>query len=121
MSENNGKNSFDGRREILTNDTSNEIKADAEVETKLGLSMLGKVALSVLVAVSLIISISCLMRFNQLETERKELEAELAEYNEAIRELQDIINSPMDDEYIIQQAKDKLGYYFPDENIYYQD
>ena len=121
MSENNGKNSFDDRHEIVVNDAPDAVKADVEVETKLGLSMLGKVALGVLVAVSLIISISCLMKFNQLETERSELEAELAEYNEAIRELQDIINSPMDDEYIIQQAKDKLGYYFPDENIYYQD
>ena len=121
MSEKDGKNSFDDRLEIAVNETSGSTSNDAEIETKLGLSMLGKVALSVLIAVSLIISISCLMKFNQLEAERKELEAELAEYNEAIREIQEIINSPMDDEYIIQQAKDKLGYYFPDENIYYQD
>lgn len=121
MSDNDGKNSFDERSEIVASDMSDEIKVDVEGETKLGLSMLGKVALGVLVAVSLIISISCLMKFNQLETQRKELEAELDVYNEAIRELQEIINSPMDDEYIIQQAKDKLGYYFPDENIYYQD
>ncbi len=121
MSEKDGKNLFDDRREIVTASPSESIQTDKDVETKLGLSMLAKVALSVLVAVSLIISISCLMKFNQLETERKELEAELAEYNDVIRELQDIINSPMDDEYIIEQAKDKLGYYFPDENIYYPD
>ena len=121
MSEKDGKNSFDDRQEIVISETSGTAASDTDIETKLGLSMLGKVALSILIAVSLIISISCLMKFNQLETERKELEAELAEYNEAIRELQEIINSPMDDEYIIQQAKDKLGYYFPDENIYYQD
>ncbi len=121
MSANEGKNPFERQQELVESNVPEPSSREAEQETKLGLSMLGKVALGVVVMVSLIISISCLMRFNQLETERKELEAELHQYNEAIRELQDIINSPMDDEYIIQQAKDKLGYYFPDENIYYQD
>lgn len=121
MSATDGKNSFDDHREIVSSDAPDPIKVDVEVEAKLGLSMLGKVALGVVVMVSLIISISCLMKFNQLEEERKALEADLKKYNDVIGELQDIINSPMDDEYIIQQAKDKLGYYFPDENIYYQD
>lgn len=103
-------------------DTDAEDPARAkEHDDKLGRSMLSKVALAVVVLVSLIISISCLMQFNRLETQRKELEAELSEYNEAIRELQEIINSSDDKEFIIQQAKDKLGYYFPDENIYYRD
>ena len=126
MSEHNGNNSIVSRdhkdhRELAETSVSEPLQSEAELETKLGLSMLGKLALSVVVIVSLIISISCLMKFNQLEEEREDLKAELNVYNEAIRELQEIINSPMDDEFIIQQAKDKLGYYFPDENIYHQD
>ncbi|MBQ9780607.1 MAG: septum formation initiator family protein [Clostridia bacterium] len=120
MSANKGNTPMD-ENQALTQNVAEPQAKENEQEAKLGLSMLAKVALGVMVLVSLIISISCLMQFNRLEVERKELEAELAEYNEAIRELQEIINSPMDDEYIIQQAKDKLGYYFPDENIYYQD
>jgi len=121
MSENHGKNPIEEPQDLIESPSSGFPTNEAEKDTKLGLSMLGKVALGVVVLVSLIISISCLMRFNQLEAERKELEAELDQYNDAIRELQDIINSPMDDEFIIQQAKDKLGYYFPNENIYYPD
>ena len=122
MSLKDGKNPLEQPNELSSEMPSTPVPEDnVEGETKLGLSMLAKVALAVVILVSLIISISCLMKFNQLETQRKELEAELDIYNEAVRELQDIINSPMDDDYIIQQAKDKLGYYFPDENIYYQD
>ena len=121
MAENNGNNSLDGRRELTETSVSEPLQQEAERETKLGLSMLGKIALGVVVMVSLIISISCLMKFNQLEEERKELEADLKKYNEVIGELQEVINSPMDDEFIIQQAKDILGYHLPDENIYHQD
>ena len=121
MSDNNGNNSVDRSHALTDPAVSEPLRQETEREAKLGLSMLGKIALGVVIIVSLIISISCLMKFNQLEEERKALESELKVYNEAIRELQDIINSPMDDEFIIEQAKDKLGYYFPDENIYHQD
>lgn len=121
MSVDHGQNPLDENRELTEiRDTDSE-RQETEKETKLGLSMLAKVALGVVVSVSLIISISCLMKFNQLEKERKELQAELEVYNKAIEELQYIINSPEDDEYIIAEAKKKLGLYFPDENIYYQD
>ena len=121
MSPTNGKNPLENKQAIVELHEDEKVRDDTEREKQLGLSMLAKLALSVVVIVSLIISISCLMRFNQLEEERKALEEELAAYNKVIGELQYIINSPEDDEYIIQQAKEKLGYYFPDENIYYQD
>ena len=121
MSATNGKNPLENKQDLVELHESEQVRNDTEREKKLGLSMLAKLALSVVVIVSLIISVSCLMRFNQLEEERKALEKELAAYNKVIGELQYIINSPEDDEYIIQQAKEKLGYYFPDENIYYQD
>ena len=121
MAEKDGKNLYEPQ-DLTLNQTSEGVPpTESEHEAKLGLSMLGKVALSVVIMVSLVISISCLMKFNQLEQERKSLEEELRKYNEAIGELQNIINSPLDDEYIIEQAKEKLGYYFPDENIYHQD
>ena len=121
MSDNHGKNPLDENHELTEVQEVDSTRQDTDSETKLGLSMLAKVALGVVVSVSLIISISCLMKFNQLEKEREELKAELELYNRAIGELQYIINSPEDDEYIIEEAKKKLGLYFPDENIYYQD
>jgi len=74
----------------LVSPASEQPAPQVDQDEKLGLSMLAKVALAVVVLVSLIISISCLMQFNRLEEQRKELEAELSEYNEAIRELQEI-------------------------------
>ena len=93
----------------------------AEKDAKLGFSMLSKVTLGIVIIVSLIISISCLMQFNQLEQEMKDVREDLDKKNEYIREMQDILNSEMDDEYIVEQAKEKWGMYFPDEEIFYQD
>lgn len=120
MSENHGKNSFD-EQELTESPASEAVPKEDEHEYKLGLSMLGKVALGIVVSVSLIISISLLMKFNQQKNEITALKEELKEANEVMGELQHIFNSPMDDEYIIEQARDKLGLAFPDEDIFYQD
>ena len=93
----------------------------AEKDAKLGFSMLSKVTLAIVIIVSLVISISCLMQFNQNKQDIEDLKKDLQKRNEYIREMQDILNSEMDDEYIIEQAKDKFGHYFPDEEIFYQD
>ena len=93
----------------------------SERDAKLGFSMLAKVTLGVVIIASLIICISCLMQFNQNKQDIEDLKKDLEKRNEYIREMQDILNSDMDDEYIIRQAKEKLGYYFPDEEIFYQD
>ena len=120
MSDQSGKNSFE-QQELSENQASEAMQSEADQDSKLGLSMLGKVALGVVVSVSLIISISCLMKFNQLNEEKKVLKEELEQYNEVMGELQHIFNSAMDDEQIIEEARDKLGLAFPDEDIYYQD
>ena len=121
MSNENGKNSYEEPDALTEVNDSASAPTEAEQEAKLGLSMLAKVALGVVVSVSLIISISCLMKFNRLEQERKALEEDLKKHNEAIGELQHVINSPEDESYIISEAKRIFGYYFPDENIYHQD
>ena len=93
----------------------------AEVEKKLGVSMLMKIALSVLLVSSLIISISCLMQANQLRRETEELQAEVDNYNERIKKLKYYLEKEVDDEYIAKYAREYLNMYFPDEEIYYQD
>ncbi len=92
-----------------------------ENERRLGLSMLMKVALAAVVISSLVISISCVMRANQLEKQSRELEQQLDEYNEKIKRLVYYINKEVDDEYIIEYAREYLDLYFPDEDIYYND
>ncbi len=90
-------------------------------EHRLGVSMLTKLALAAVVLSSLIISISCLMKANQLSNRAEELEAEVSEYNEKIKQLKYFINKEVDEEYIIEYAREYLNMHFPDEEIYYND
>ena len=109
------------RDEVVSTQDTPSPRDVAEKDTKLGFSMLSKVTLGIVIIVSLVISISCLMQFNQNKQDIEDLKKDLQKRNEYIREMQDILNSEMDDEYIIEQAKDKFGHYFPDEEIFYQD
>ncbi len=47
--------------------------------------------------------------------------ATLEEINAQYAKLQALINSSENKEYIVRVAKDRLGLYFPDEEIYYND
>lgn len=93
----------------------------AESERKLGLSMLMRLALAVVVVTSLVISISCVMHHNQMEAEKAELEAKLADCNQDIAEMQYLINAPVDKNYVARIARERLNMYYPDEVIYYSD
>lgn len=86
-----------------------------------GVSMLTRLALAVVVIVSLIICITSLMRYNKLEEERAELEAQIDVYDKDIAEKEYLIDAPIDDDYIVRIARDKLGLFFPDEVVYYND
>ncbi len=105
---------------VVTNEEDPKPRS-AENEQKLGISMLMKIALSAVVIASLVISISCLMKANQLAAQTDELKAEVAEYNEKIKRLKYYINAEVDDEYIIEYAREYLDMYFPDEDVYYND
>ena len=94
---------------------------DAETEKSLGKSMLIKVALASVLVASLIISIANLMVTNQLRDQTDEYQAEIDDYKEKINRLKYYINKEVDDEYIIEYAREYLDMYFPDEEIYYND
>lgn len=55
-----------------------------------------------------------------IETETK-LEAQKEAYEEEIERLKSELERPMDDEYIMRVAREKLNYYLPDEIIFYND
>ena len=92
-----------------------------ESEKSLGRSMLMKVALASLLVASLIISISNVMRSNQLRAQAEEMQAEYDKLKEENRKLQYFLNKEVDEDYIIEYARDVLGMYFPDEDVYYND
>jgi cell division protein FtsB len=90
-------------------------------EKNLGKSMIMKVALASVLLASLVISIANLMRTNQLRDQTDEYQAEIKDYKEKIARLKYYINKDVDDEYIIEYAREYLDMYFPDEEIYYND
>ena len=92
-----------------------------ETDKRVGRSMLMKVALASVVVAALIISIANLMVTNQLRAQTDEYEAEIKDYKEKIARLKYYINKEVDDEYIIEYAREYLDMYFPDEDIYYND
>ncbi len=83
-----------------------------------------RVLLGVLVVVAIGVFANSAMKYNALLEEQKALEEELAEYREMkeeLEELQALLNRGEDYEYIVKYAKEHLGLYFPDEEIFYND
>ena len=97
------------------------LESSTKSEKNLGRSMLMKVALASVLVASLVISIANLMRTNQLRDQTDEYQAEIKDYKEKIARLKYYINKDVDDEYIIEYAREYLDMYFPDEEIYYND
>lgn len=93
----------------------------SDSEKSLGKSMLMKVALASVLVASLIISIANLMVTNQLRDQTDEMQAEYDRLKEENRRLQYFLNKEVDEDYIIEYARDVLGMYFPDEDVYYND
>ena len=52
---------------------------------------------------------------------KAKLEKEKAALTDEIDELKYLIDCPMDYDYIVRVAREKLGLYLPDETIYYND
>ena len=109
----------DGNNQV--NVTVTQQVAPPESEKSLGKSMLMKVALATLLVAALIISIANVMRVNQLRAQSEELKAEYERLREENKKLQYFLNKEVDEDYIIEYARDVLGMYFPDEDVYYND
>ena len=52
---------------------------------------------------------------------KKEKEAYLEQLDDDVEQLRYLLKAPLDDEYKIRIAREKLGMCFPDEIIYYTD
>ncbi len=68
---------------------------------------------------SIFIFATRLMKYNELRKEKEKLDEEIEQSQEEIDKLNRDIAAPMDDEYIIKVAREKLNLYFPDETIFY--
>jgi cell division protein FtsB len=61
------------------------------------------------------------MQYNETMDKKAENEAYIAELKDDIQRLQYMVDAPLDDEFKIRIAREKLGMCFPDEIIFYSN
>ena len=87
------------------------------------LTLLVRILIGVLAVVSLVVFASSLMKYNALEEEKQaqiERLESLGVEKERIEEMERLKKENYF-EYVVRTAREKLGLYFPDEEIYYSD
>jgi cell division protein FtsB len=80
-----------------------------------------RLLLAVLLIASLTAFITGLMKYSELQREKEVLEGKVDEYEAEVEELEYFLGAPIDYEYIIKIAKEKLNLFLPDEIIYHND
>lgn len=61
------------------------------------------------------------MQYNEAMEKKLEKEAYVIELKNEIQRLEYMLDAPLDDEFKIRIAREKLGMCFPDEIIFYSD
>ncbi len=83
------------------------------------MSVLVRSFVALLLVFSVVFFLWSIMKYNKINDQKKENEKYIAELNDEIEELQYLVDMPLDDEYKIRVARERLGMCFPDEVIFY--
>lgn len=62
-----------------------------------------------------------IMKYNEIMEQKKEKEAYIVELNDDIDRLEYLVDAPLNDQYKIRVAREKLGMCFPDEIIFHTE
>ena len=104
------------------NDDSEKLVSDIKESISAPLAgTLLKLLLGILVIAALVMFVTGMIKYGQLSQESKRLEQEAEAYRAEIEEIEYLIDSPVDYEYIIRIARERLGMYLPDERVYHND
>lgn len=77
------------------------------------------VFLALLLVFSIVYFLWSLMQYNEAMDKKEEKEQYVAELKDDIQRLRYMVDAPLDDDFKIRIAREKLGMCFPDEIIYY--
>ena len=77
--------------------------------------------ISILLIFSVVFFVWSVMRYNRIQEQKKDKEKYLAQLTQKIDELEYLVDMPLDDEYKIRIARERLGMCFADEIIFYTD
>ena len=84
-----------------------------------------KVILRLIPALLLVASIAMfvtgIMKYDELQRKKNELEDRMENIEYEIYELEYLLDSPVDYDYIVRVAREKLGLHLPNEIVYYND
>ena len=99
----------------------NEQSVHVDESTKSSLKVLFRCGLIAIVVITLCTFVSGVMIYNANQEKIKELEQQIENKQEQVDELQFLLDSPIDFDYIVRIAREKLGLHFPDETIFHKD
>ncbi len=85
------------------------------------IKVITRLLLAVLLISSLAAFVTGLMRYSELKREKEVLEQKVEEYEAEVEKFEYLIDCPVDYDYIVRVAKEKLNLYLPDEIIYHND
>ncbi|MBQ8408866.1 MAG: septum formation initiator family protein [Clostridia bacterium] len=80
-----------------------------------------RLLLAILLVTSLGMFVTGIMKYNEFQREKEVLLERRDELQDEIDELRYLIDCPVDYDYIVRVAKQKLGLHLPDEIVYYND
>ena len=106
-----------------TQESQNHNPAHPETQRRDAFRMpfLFRLLLGVMLVLSFVFFATKLMEYNRLKQATEGVNEEIREHESNVDELKYLIDSPVDDAYIIRVAREKLGLVFPDEEIFYND
>ena len=98
-----------------------EQRNPVDESTLSSLKVLFRCGLIAIVVISLCTFVSGVMIYNANQERIKELEQQIEDKQEQVDELKFLLDSPIDFDYIVRIAREKLGLHFPDEIIFHKD
>lgn len=78
-----------------------------------------RIFLAFLLVFSVVYFLWSLMQYNETMEKAEEKEAYIVELKDDVQRLQYLVDAPLDDEFKIRIAREKLGMCFPDEIIFH--
>ena len=86
---------------------------------KTAASMLIQGFLVLLFVFAVVFFLWSMMRYNEKISQTEEKKAKIAQLSDEIEEMQYLVDAPLDDDYKMRIAREKLGMCFPDEIIFH--
>ena len=90
-------------------------------DRKSKVNMIVRIFLGFLLVFAIVYFLWSLMQYNDAMKTKEEKQAYVDSLKDEIQRLEYMVDAPLDDEFKIRIAREKLGMCFPDEIIYYTD